>query len=119
MNKNKANFWKIKVNDRKSNINGTGLVGYVNCTYRELVKELGEPDTDMDKSTAHWTVEAPNGTVATIYDYKNHTTPMGEYRWHIGGANSQALLLVEFILGKPVLGEDKVRWNPYGGGNDQ
>jgi len=119
MNKDKAAFWKIKVNDPKSNINFSSLVGYVNATYAELVRELGEPDTDMDKSTAHWTVEAPDGTVATIYDYKNHTTPLGEYSWHIGGFDNKALLLVEFMLGKPVHDADKVRWNPYGGGHDQ
>ena len=110
---------KIKVNDRGSNINCSSLVGYVKATYAELVKELGAPDIDMDKSTAHWTVEAPDGTVATIYDYKEYTTPMGEYRWHIGGHDKKALLLVEFILGKPVLDANDERWNPYGGGNDQ
>ena len=109
---------KIKINDRATNINFSGLVGYVTATYRELVKELGEPETDFDKSTAHWTVEAPDGTVATIYDYKEYTTPVGEYRWHIGGFDNKALLLVELILGKPVLDANTERWNPYGGGND-
>jgi hypothetical protein len=119
MNKDKANFWKIKVNDRNSNINFSSLVGYVDATYEELVAELGEPEGDFDKSTAHWTLEAPNGTVATIYDYKTYMTPIGTYSWHIGGFDKKALLLVEFLLGKPVTDADVVGWNPYGGGNDQ
>lgn len=119
MNKDKAIFWKIKVNDRNSNINFSGLVGYVEATYEELVEVLGEPDTDFDKSTAHWTVEAPDGTVATIYDYKNYMTPVGKYDWHIGGHDeSKARLLVEFMLGKQTIGVYEKKWNPYGGGRD-
>lgn len=90
---------KIKINSPGTNINGTCLQGYVTTTYANLVKELGEPQDDMDKSNAHWVVEAPNGTVATIYDYKRSSTPWGEYDWHIGGKGESALLLVEFLLG--------------------
>lgn len=90
---------KIKINDNDINYNGTGLVGFVNTTYATLVKELGEPCRDFDKSTAHWNIQAPDGTVATIYDYKTWHTPMGEYAWHIGGHSEKALLLVEFLLG--------------------
>ena len=66
---------KIKVNTNDIDCNGTSLVGYVTTTYATLVKELGEPHTDFDKSTAHWNIQAPDGTVATIYDYKEYTTP--------------------------------------------
>ena len=109
----------ILINNRTSDINGTSLIGYVKATFSEIYNVLGEPEGDWDKSTAHWTVEALDGTVATIYDWKEYTTPMGEYRWHIGGKNSKALLLVESLLEKPVLSADAVSWNPYGGGNDQ
>ena len=118
MNKDKANFWKIKVNDLKSNINFTGLVGYVEATYEELVEELGEPSTDFDKSTAHWSVEDENGTVATIYDWKTYMTPVGVYSWHIGGHSMLALDLVSKLLNKPTIDANIVRWNPWGGGND-
>ena len=119
MNKNKANPRKIKVNDRKTDINFSGLVGYVEATYDELVEVLGEPETDFDKSTAHWSLEAPDGTIATIYDYKTYMTPVGKYAWHVGGHNERALLLVEFMLSKPVVSHEIYAWNPYGGGNDQ
>ncbi len=108
---------KIKINDITSNVNFTSLLGYVEATYDELVEVLGEPETDFDKSTAHWTVEAPDGTVATIYDWKTYMTPISQYSWHIGGHDKKALTLVEFLLEKPVIDADAVRWNPYGGGN--
>ena len=90
---------KIKINENDINFSGTCLQGYVTTTYATLVKELGEPITDIEKSTAHWNIEAPDGTVATIYDWKEWRTPQGEYEWHVGGHGPRALLLVEFILG--------------------
>jgi hypothetical protein len=110
---------KIKINDRTNNINGTSLVGYVKATYEELVEAFGEPDYDMDKSTVHWSIQAPNGCVATVYDYKNYSIPTGEYAWHVGGHTIAALLLVEFMTGKRTIAQETHTWNPYGGGNDQ
>ena len=109
---------KIKVNDITNNINFTSLVGYVDATYEELAAVLGEAEGDFDKSTAHWSIEDENGTVATIYDWKTYMTPVGVYSWHIGGHNKKALELVETLLNKPTIDADAVRWNPYGGGND-
>ena len=91
---------KIKINDVTSNINGTSLVGYVRTTYTNLVANLGEPETGWDKSTTHWTIEASDGTVCTIYDWKTDFTPQCEYDWHIGGRyerKSKALLLAEIV----------------------
>jgi len=111
---------KIKINDRTSDINGTSLVGYVKTTYANLVDKLGEPETDYDKSTAHWIIEASDGTVATVYDYKGWTTPQDEYHWHIGGRNqSKALLLVEICTDIIPITDAERHWNCYGGGNDQ
>lgn len=99
---------KIKVNTNDIPYSGTCLQGYVVTTYDKIVEVLGEPITDIEKSTAHWNIQAPDGTVATIYDWKEWMTPVGEYEWHIGGHGPKALLLVEFILGlKPrVYGND-------------
>ena len=108
----------IKINQNDIDINCTSLVGYVTTTYATLVKAFGEPYTDYDKSTAHWNIQAPDGTVATIYDYKEYTTPQGEYRWHIGGRSERALLLVEFLTGVTPSTIYDTPWNPYGGGND-
>lgn len=108
----------IKINSNDINFNGTSLVGYVTTTYATLEKVLGEPLTDFDKSTAHWNIQAPDGTVVTIYDYKEYSTPLGEYRWHIGGHSERALLLVEFLLGISPTDVYSSPWNPFGGGND-
>lgn len=111
----------IKINDFNSNFNGTSLIGYVKTTYDKIVEKLGEPEYDFDKSTAHWTLEDKStGTVATLYDWKNYTTPQGEYEWHIGGHDMQALSLVEEVLGDDVVAipHHMKEWNPWGGGND-
>ena len=94
---------KIKVNTNDINFNDTSLMGYVSTTYDKLVEVLGEPCTDFEKSTAHWNIQAPDGTVATVYDWKEWSTPMNEYNWHIGGHSETALLLVAFLLRTPVL----------------
>jgi hypothetical protein len=113
MNKN------FKVNDRTNNINGTSLVGYVFTTYANLVEKLGEPETDWDKSTAHWSIQSPDGTVATIYDWKNWTTPQDEYHWHVGGHYpTPALGLVELVTGANTVRDIDRAWYPWGGGND-
>jgi DNA-binding ferritin-like protein len=36
-------------------------------------------------------LEFEDGTVATIYDWKEYQTPMGLYHWHIGGRNNLAV----------------------------
>jgi len=94
---------KIKINCNDINFNGTSLKGYVSTTYDKLVEVLGEPCTDFEKSTAHWNIQAPDGTVATVYDWMEYSTPKNEYEWHIGGHSERALLLVEFLLGTPVV----------------
>jgi len=71
---------------------GTSLQGYVTAYYHELVEVFGEPDlTNGDKVTAEWCLEFEDGTVATIYDWKEYETPMGSYRWHIGGKDGMAV----------------------------
>ena len=78
-----------------ANINMTGLKGEFPITYAELVEIFGMPDVgpnarDMDKVTCEWMIEFEDGVRASIYDYKTHSTPMGEYEWHIGGYDAQA-----------------------------
>jgi hypothetical protein len=96
---------RIKINDPSTDDNLTSLQGYVRATYQELVDKLGEPhNVIIDKSNASWTLESSDGTVATIYDWKNSTLPREEYDWHIGGFGRSALVLVAFFLTKSVTG---------------
>jgi hypothetical protein len=77
---------------KDSNASGTSLQGYVTAYYHELVAVFGEPDlTNGDKVTAEWCLDFEDGTVATIYDWKEYETPMGRYQWHIGGRNQDAV----------------------------
>ncbi len=71
---------------------GTGLRGYVKTTYDQLVRTFGEPGKgDQYKTDAEWIVRI-NGTIATIYNWKNgpsYTGPSNPVEditeWNIGG----------------------------------
>jgi len=83
--------------------NGTGLKGYVTTTYAQLVKVFGLPnygpnDLGRDKVTCEWKLTFADGTIATIYDWKLESTPMGVYDWHIGGVSGDACLRVADAL---------------------
>lgn len=91
-----------------SMIEGTGLVGYVTGTRREIEAVLGAPDeygeSDGDgKVTTEWLIRFDDGTVATIYDWKRYedgAPGMDElYRWHIGGREGTAVRMVGDLLG--------------------
>jgi hypothetical protein len=75
----------------EADANRTCLQGSVPAYYHELVAVFGEPDGGGDKTTVEWCLEFEDGTVATIYDWKEYETPMGLYHWHIGGHNKRAV----------------------------
>ncbi len=77
------------------NMNMSSLKGEFPITFAELVEIFGKPnygpnDHNLDKVTCEWMIEFEDGVKASIYDYKTHSTPMGEYEWHIGGYDAQA-----------------------------
>jgi len=61
----------------------TSLQGYMPARYEDLVAVFGEPEGGGDKTTVEWCLAFEDGTVATIYDWKEYETPMGLYHWHI------------------------------------
>ena len=71
--------------------NGTSLQGYVQAYYHQLVEVFGEPEAGGDKTTVEWCLSFEDGTVATIYDWKEYDTPTGLYHWHIGGKSNLAV----------------------------
>ena len=77
-----------------ANANMTCLQGYMPARYEELVAVFGEPEAGGDKTTVEWCLQFADGTVATIYDWKEYETPMGLYYWHIGGKSELALTQV-------------------------
>ena len=88
-------------------LTGSSLQGYIKTTYADLVEKFGEPENyDLDKSTAEWCVEfcVDEGggdykyVNATIYDWKTSSTPMGEYDWHVGGFDWDAVDVVDTYM---------------------
>jgi hypothetical protein len=82
---------------------GTGLVGKVLTTYADLVNTFGEPTLHGgDKVNVEWVLNFidKNGdeTIATIYDWKEPSIPMGETLWNIGGKNRDAYIVVAIAL---------------------
>lgn len=90
---------------------GTHLQGCITDTsYATLVDTFGEPlkdGFDDYKSDAEWLVQFDDGTVATIYNWKNgknycgdeEGTPTTQIReWHIGGYSGDAVDRVKQAL---------------------
>ena len=100
-------------NDTDVNINGTSLQGYIQISYDDLVLALGEPtEGDGYKTDAEWYIEFNDGTVATVYNWKNGFNYSGGYgssiydigEWHVGGHSTSAVLLVRKLLGEKTNG---------------
>jgi len=88
---------KIK-NDSNLNLDGTGLIGYLEITYQNLVSLFGEPTKGGGyKTDAEWHLKTPNGVIS-IYNYKDGRNYLGDKGknaenitdWHVGGSNKEA-----------------------------
>jgi hypothetical protein len=83
---------KVLLEDQvKGKTTGSSLKGYINCTYQDLVRVLGEPTypeaSGDNKTQKEWVVEY-NGEVFTVYDWKTYDEEytMNELdQFHIGG----------------------------------
>ena len=93
--------------ERDINLVGTSLQGEIKCFYKTLAKKFGVPDKgDGYKVDAEWVMQFEDGTVATIYNYKNghnylknEGTPTEEIiEWHVGGKSERAFELVKEVL---------------------
>lgn len=85
----------------------TSLQGYVDTTYKKLVDAFGEPTgNDGYKTDAEWDLVFEDGTVASIYNYKDGKNYNGDdgmdveniTDWHIGGYNKLAVERVTELL---------------------
>ena len=92
----------MKINSHDTNTNGTHLQGYINCSYDEITSAFGYPlSTDYldSKTDAEWDIEFDDGTVATIYNYKNGKSYLGAEglnlcdmkQWNVGGHDKSAV----------------------------
>lgn len=81
--------------DRAIATNGTFLQATISESYEKLAAVFGEPTGKGDdyKSDAEWDLVFEDGTVATIYNYKDGKNYLRKdglpveliTRWHIGG----------------------------------
>ena len=97
----------ITHNQESININGTSLQGEIDASYQELCDLFGAPTGgDGYKTDAEWEVKFSDGTIATIYNWKNGKNYEGENGqaveqirdWHIGGHSAQAETNVQIAL---------------------
>lgn len=89
---------------------GTHLQGYVVADYTDIVEKFGEPTfvEGGDKTNSEWHLDFKVATedgedfdyvTAIIYDWKERETPVGKYRWHIGGHDYRAVEAVHEVMG--------------------
>lgn len=74
-------------------IAGTCLQGTINTSYDRLVELFGEP-TQLEadgKVQVEWAMKFTDGTLATIYDWKEEKTALDVTEWHVGGHTEHAL----------------------------
>jgi len=63
---------------KTDSVGGTCLQGYITIPYNNICNKLGEPSkADEYKSDCEWAVEFDNGTVATLYNWKNGINYLG------------------------------------------
>ena len=100
-------------NDTEVGTDRTYLQGYVDAYYPDLLEKFGPPKTNGEcyKTDAQWALEFADGTVATVYNWKNGInycgadgTPVEDItEWHIGGHDFAVVGKVRAILEKVLL----------------
>jgi hypothetical protein len=94
-------------NDKEVNTGGTSLVGTIDINFNKLFEVFGEPTgSDGYKSDAEWEIEFEDGTVGTIYNWKDGInyngddgTPTEEItHWHIGGNSKEVISKIKSVL---------------------
>ena len=88
-------------------VSGTHLQGFINnISYDELAAALGEHNEgDAYKTDVEFDLQFDDGTVATIYNYKDGPNYKGHgslshiKTWHVGGKSIDAVLKVADALG--------------------
>jgi len=84
------------------NVGGTSLQGYIKASYEQLLQTFGAPNStlcDNYKTDVEWAFKFADGTVATLYNWKNGKNYLGSeglelndiYEWNVGGFNDKAV----------------------------
>lgn len=74
---------------------GTCYQGKIDTSYHRLVETFGEPEYLGDeKVQVQWAIKFEDGTLATIYDWKEGKRASEVTEWHIGGHTEAAVVSV-------------------------
>lgn len=78
-------------------------MGYITLSFDQIVDMLGDTDygpSGDGKVRALWVIGFEDGTVATLYDWKE-SVPLDEVtKWHIGGYSMDAVSCVKELFEK-------------------
>ena len=92
-------------NQEHINVNGSSYKGEITTTYAKLVELFGEPSKNSGdgKMDVNWKIEFENGTVASIYNYKNgvkygNSDIESITEWTIGGYKSECVNLIKELI---------------------
>jgi hypothetical protein len=70
----------------QADTSGTSLQGKIEASYWDLVDAFGEPERGDDyKTQAEWHLKFADGTVVSVYDWKQSVKPQDVKTWNIGG----------------------------------
>jgi len=117
----------ITHNERESLIdetNGSAHVGDIEATYKEICSLFGKPlSYDKGKVDVHWVVKFNDGTVASIYNWKNGKAYMGDdglsvqsiKTWSIGGLSQASGTLVQITLDLHRESKEPTKKDPFEG----
>ena len=105
----KSYFLMKFVTHNQSNIDvsGTHLQGHINVEYSVLKKIFGKPTLgDEYKTDAEWEILFEDGTVATIYNWKNGKNYLGRNgtaktkitHWNVGGNSKEVVERIQEVL---------------------
>jgi len=97
-------------NDPSLEADGSFFQGEIEVSYMKLRDKLGKPTTaDEHKVDAEWIIEFGDGTIGTIYNWKNGHNYLGTEEgscieditdWHIGGKEKKVVSMIQNLLSK-------------------
>ena len=90
---------------------GSSLIGYLKCSYQELIDSFGEPmkidlSTSDGKTDVEWDIEFQDGTYLHIYNWKNGKNYLGDdglevdqiIEWNVGGHSKKDLDKLQMVF---------------------
>lgn len=106
-------------------INGTGFIGAVDASYKEICSLFGKPMRyeQGGKVDVMWVVKFSDDTVASIYNWKDGKAYLGDKglsvdkikQWHVGGHVNSAQTLVQIALDLKREEKEETESDPFEG----